>query len=260
MPEAASARLGLIAPSDAGDALTIWPDQAQAIIATLDTKTAIFGTGGRSSRPRSTPGNQGISGQVYRSTGDGGIDYDTGTSWVTVKPGLFTSLPTLSGHASDGIDEGMEILFQTAGMAAVGVPPYRLRYENVGGATKWAVLSARPWTVKTLAAVTLSGTGPSDVGPTIALPATGDWLCEFGAAVLVLTGGATIEMGLTATGLAYQDDGYVQISGPANMRVPAWRATRIDGIGGTLKIRYSNSSASAGQGDMFVLSATPVRL
>lgn len=264
MPEAASARLGLIAPSDAGDALTIWPDQAQAMVAALDAKTAIFGTGGRPSRPRSTPVVTGIPGQVYRSTGDGGIDYDTGTSWVTVKPGLFTSLPTLSGHASDGIDEGMEILFQTAGMVTDGVPPYLLRYDStLSGTSKWAVVSAQPWIKQADAAAAIPTTlGDFSGGqPSFALPAPGDYTLRVGAYITVpatAEGGAIFPV---ATGLAAALINGVAMGTGGGFIIAAsvFNETVVTGISGTLKLQ-GNASLAGNTAARRLLSATPRRL
>lgn len=206
MPEAPSARLGLIAPSDAGDALTIWPDQAQAMVATIDAKAMIFASGARNSRPQSTPSNPGTVGLEYTSTGDGGIDRDTGTSWVTVKPGLFSTLPTLSGHAGDGIDEGMEIRFQTAGMVTAGVPPWTLRY-NAGSSSayKWELMSGTPILVSTDAATTISTLATWVDFPgalDMPLPQAGDWMVDFGARITHSAAGSGVQIVLVATGLS----------------------------------------------------------
>lgn len=264
MPEAPSARLGLIAPSDSGDALTIWPDQAQAMVATIDTKAAMFGTGGRSSRPRSTPVNQGIEGQTYHSTGDGGIDYDTGTSWITVRPGLFTALPTLSGHASDGLDEGMEILLQTAGMVTAGVPPYLLRYNSaLSGTSKWAVISAQPWVKQVDAPVSIPTAVAdfSDGQPSFALPAPGDYTLRVGAYITVP---ATAEGGgvfPVATGLAAAQVNSARMATGSGFIVAASVANEsvVTGISGTLKLQGA-SSLSGNLAAQRFLSATPRRL
>lgn len=103
-------------------------DEAKVLL--LDDLVTPFDAGARSSRPRSNTGGQpGIAGRTYRSP-DGGVDLDLGTSWTTVKPGLFSVPPTVSGDASDGLDAGMEILFQTAGMAAAGIAPVIMRYSG----------------------------------------------------------------------------------------------------------------------------------
>ena len=107
----------------------------------VSAKLTPYDAGARSSRPRSTPGVPGIAGRTYRSA-DGGIDLDLGTSWTTVKPGLFTALPTLSGNASDGIDEGMEILYQQVPpLGAIATGPWHLRYDaGLSGSSKWKVI------------------------------------------------------------------------------------------------------------------------
>jgi hypothetical protein len=118
-------------------------DEAKVLL--LDDLVTPFDAGARISRPRSNTGGQpGIAGRTYRSP-DGGVDLDLGTSWATFKPGLFTGLPSVSGHASDGLDEGMEILYQTVGMATAGVAPIGMRYsssawqEIAGGARRGLV-------------------------------------------------------------------------------------------------------------------------
>ncbi len=127
--------------------------------------------GARASRPRSTPSVPGTAGRRYMSNGDLGIDMDTGTSWVTDRPGLFATLPTFSGHASDGLDSGMEILFQSSAMATDGIPPSRMRYAGGWQTLSQAMLKASAsWDPGSVAAgdyafttVTVTGATAGDV-------------------------------------------------------------------------------------------------
>ena len=236
----------------------------------VSAKLAPFDAGTRSSRPRSTPGVPGIAGRTYRSA-DGGVDLDLGTSWVTLKPGSFAVLPTLSGNASDGLDEGMEILFQTAAMATALVGPWRLRYDStLSGTSKWKVLAADPWyagggDATAVAATSASPTWGdfSDVGPTIALPVLGDYVIRFGAALTC--GGTTPDaMNVTpvATGLTPSIANMISCwntAATAAVDLGGLSSTvKAAGISGTLKLQHTKSGT--GSAKRRYVEAVPLRL
>lgn len=227
----------------------------------VSAKLTPFDAGARSSRPRSTAGVQGIAGRTYRSA-DGGVDLDLGTSWVTLKPGLFATLPTLSGNAADGLDEGMEILYQTAGMATALVPPYHLRYDStLSGTSKWAVISASPWLATALGSVTVptpSFANFSDSAPSIALPSLGDWAIRCGAELAVTPVTATAAAVVPiATGLAASVDNEALISGK-QITASVSREIRASAVSGTLRLQGgANDAATAARR---FLAATPIRL
>lgn len=241
-------------------------DQAKAEM--LDDLVTPFDAGARSSRPRSTAPVPGIPGRTYRSA-DGGVDLDLGTSWVTIKPGLFASLPTLSGNASDGLDEGMEILFQAAAMVTAGVPPYHLRYDSsLSGTSKWAVLSATPWIVTTTTAETVAASVAyadyADGGVTLALPSLGDYATEFGADLSHSAPNNFMVTAPAATGLAAADANWIIVansspSGSNVMRASVSRTIRLNGISGTLKLRYRCPNAGGAALQRY-LSVTPLRI
>lgn len=87
MPDAPSTRLGIVAPSDAGDAIPSWPNMIQAIRDLLDPKTVVFGQGAFASRPVATAPSPGIKGHFYYSTDTGALDYDYGTGWIPMARG-----------------------------------------------------------------------------------------------------------------------------------------------------------------------------
>lgn len=263
MPEAPSSRLGLIPPSVTGDSIKVYPANAQAMVATLDPKTTLFDQGTRSSRPQSTVSVPGITGLLYRSA-DGGIDYDYGTGWVTVVAALFASLPTLSGHAGDGIDEGMTILYQTAAMATAGVGPWTLCYlSTLSGTSKWKVIAADPWLTTVAVAMALPTTGAfttfTDGLPTIALPVAGDYHVAFGGACEHQTAGQLIAIAPAATGLTPSFDVAAIMEGQ-NVTSIGREITAL-GISGTLTMKYLVNAASASAGvEQRWIAATPIRV
>jgi hypothetical protein len=226
----------------------------------VSAKLTPFDAGARSSRPRSTPSVPGIAGRTYRSA-DGGIDRDLGTSWATEKAGLFAALPTLSGNASDGLDEGMEILYQTAGMASALVPPYHLRYDStLSGTSKWAVISAAPWIAEGAASVALSTTASYvdfSTSLQITLPAAGDYDLTFGLTPGSPGPGAVVYAAPAATGLTAATANAVKVGASAESSVH--RCLQALGISGTLKLQYITNSIGATCTARY-LTVTPRRL
>jgi hypothetical protein len=133
MPASPSTRLGLVGPLG-GEDLRLGDDIIRALITTLDPIAVKFDAGARASRPVSTVGSPGMEGRIYESTDDGGVDWDSGTKWKTLRPGYFSALP------STQLDDRREIFFQTAAMSTAGVAPWRLRYI---AATGWDCISGR---------------------------------------------------------------------------------------------------------------------
>lgn len=75
--------------------------------------------------------------------------------------------------------DGQEVLFQSVGMKAAGVAPYRLRYDTtISGSLKWAVLSAQPWLESYDTTVTHGSTTYTALSGAsgITLPLGGNWL------------------------------------------------------------------------------------
>lgn len=97
---------------------------------------------------------------------------------VALAQRVLSALPTTAGF------DGQEILFQTAGMAAADVGPWRLRYEEeYPGASKWKVLSADWWLAATASAEAQNSVGYAVVAnaPAITSPAPGSYDVEHGA-------------------------------------------------------------------------------
>jgi len=254
MPEPASSRLGLIAPSD-GDQIEDYPAVAQAMVARHEAVSMIFGAGARGSRPVSTPGTPGKVGREYLSTGDGGIDRDTGTAWVTVKDGLFAVLPTASGTGA-GLDAGMEILFQTAAMVTAGVPPYLLRYDSsLSGSSKWAVISAAPLIGRAVLQESTGGstTNYSNLATILSVtcPVTGVWLVAHEAFMSGTGTDQSFSVGATAADIGDH------IAGTGSLARSGILKTITGGAVVTAKVR---SVGGSGTFDGRLLSLTPVRL
>jgi hypothetical protein len=143
----------------------------------VSAKLAPHTAGTRASRPTSTVGTPGILGRTYRSTDDGGVDIDTGTSWVTLSPGLFTVLP-------GSPDAAQMVLFQTAAMVTAGIGPWALRYRTASAsAYKWEATGAIPLIAELPAVATTTSATYTDTGtpgPTITLPLSGDYVISHG--------------------------------------------------------------------------------
>ena len=241
-----------------------------AFVALRDDVSALLAPiafGARGSRPVSTAISPGIAGRRYMSNGDLGIDLDTGTSWVTDKPGFFTALPTASGITPGQIDEGMEILFQTAAMATALVPPYHLRYNaSLSGTSKWDVISALPLSAETSAGVS-TASNPAFVdlagGPTITVPETGVYDVELGALMANDTAGGSAGMvaklgaatATSATGL------FVGSSATPTASTYARFPQRVLAAGDIVKAQYSRAG-SIGMANFQnrVLHVTPRRV
>lgn len=144
---------------------------------------------------------------------------------------------------------GQEILYQTAGMAAVGWGPWTLRYDSsLGGVSKWKILTADVRITREEGNGASGGTGGyvdfSDALPAIPLPVAGDYEAEFGASPFHSTSGGQISIVPVATGLPADSANEILFRSPGANSCTASMSRRISAsMSGVLKLQFTQTVA-----------------
>lgn len=226
MPDAPSTRLGIIAPSDSGDAVPSWPNMIQAIRDLLDPKLVVFDQGIATSRPTSTAGSPGLKGRFWQSTDTGALDYDYGTGWLSIKAPLLATLPTAQ-------IAGALIYYQNAAMAALvsgstgSGGPWTLRYDQ--SASQWVYVAGGDYSpalsgsLVTASAAYVALTS----GPSVTVPLTGSYAVDIaatvanGAAALNKTNVGLLQGGASTAVVASFNSSDLLDQSRSTMRTPA---------------------------------------
>jgi hypothetical protein len=211
MPGIPGARTGL-ATILTGDAATAFRTTINSVIGWIESNAAITSAGLFSARPTSSPGTPGIAGRRYHATDAFATFRDTGTGWEleSQTPHVVTALPTSGG----GIPfDGQEVYFLAD---ATNGLRWHCRYD--AASTKWSVMGGPPLVAEVTAAETLgttSYTNLATIGPSITLPANGDYLVTISASTFgtLNTQANSMSYAIGATAAQDADRALIEVNG-----------------------------------------------